>query len=460
MFVSRAAAVLFVTIAAAACSTLHAPPRAVLDARFAQIAAESGRDGKAYEILANITKTKRLSGTEGAASAVDRAFAMMQQFGFENVKKEPIKVPVWKRRNESASVMHPKTGAEEMLRITALGGSPPTPEGGIVAEVVEVQNFEELKNLGERAKGKIIFFNRPFDIKDPEPFQAYGKAVDQRGRGGYEAKKAGALAALVRSVTPALDDHPHTGGMREFMDDQKTPVAPSAAVSTLGARRLQSLLKTAGGPVKLKLTLDCGFDGEADSYNVVGEIVGSALPKEIVVIGGHLDAWDTGFGAHDDGAGCAHSLEALRLLIQQKIRPKRTVRCVLFMNEENGLRGGNGYAAAHAGDTTFFALESDAGGFEPVGFQCVQKEPIFGLLKFIAESLEPWNCSLVKAGGGGADISPLQKKGVVCAEFITDPKYYFNYHHAEIDVLSAVDPDELQRGAAALAFVISAIADL
>lgn len=448
-----------ITILAAgvSCKTLHAASRESLDARFAQIAGAGRSGGRAFDILTKIASTKRLSGSEGAASAVERARDLMREYGFERVRLEPVKVPVWKRGRESLQVV----GApNEMvnLRIAALGGSPPTPEGGVRGEVVEVKSFEELAALGDRAKGKIIFYNRPMDITDPEPFHAYGGAVDQRGRGGYEARKAGAIGAIVRSVTPRLDDHPHTGYMRPTMDDNKTPVAPTAAVSTMGARTLASLLKS--GPVTAVLDLGCGFEVDADSYNVVGEITGSEKPDEIVVIGGHLDAWDTGFGAHDDAAGCAHSMEALRLLISQKIRPKRTIRCVLFMNEENGLRGGAGYAQAHAAEKHFFAMESDRGGFEPTGFGCQKVEPIFSEFGKIVKSLAPLGCDRLVAGGGGADIGPLQTAGVVCAEFLPDPKYYFDYHHAEIDTVSAVDPGELERGAVAIAFVLSAIADL
>ncbi|MBI3817712.1 MAG: M20/M25/M40 family metallo-hydrolase [Planctomycetes bacterium] len=455
-----AALFIFIVIAAAGCRVYRVPPREVLDARFASLSAAARDDARAFDILTKITATKRLSGSDGAAKAVEAGAQIMRDAGFQNVHLEPVKVPAWTRRSESASIISGTGGGEETLRITALGGSPATPDGGITAEVVEVQSFDELHNLGDAAKGKIIFFNRPMDITDPSPFHAYSGAVDQRGRGGYEAKKAGAAAALVRSMTTRLDDHPHTGGITSFMDDEKTPVAPSAAVSTVGARKLHSLLKAGRGPVRIKLQLDCGFGPDVDSYNVIGEIPGVEKPGEIVLVGGHLDAWDTGFGAHDDGAGCAHSLEALRLLIQLKAKPARTIRCVLFINEENGLKGGAAYAAANDPSKHFFALESDSGGFDPIGFACTQKEPFFGAVRNIVQSLAPWKCDLLRPGGGGADISPLQQKGVFCGQFLPEPTYYFDFHHAETDTMAAIDRDELERGAAAIAYLLWAIADL
>ncbi|MFN0207578.1 MAG: M20/M25/M40 family metallo-hydrolase [Planctomycetota bacterium] len=415
--------------------------------------------GSAHGIMRQLAIPGRLSGSPEATEAVRRSKKLMLELGFANVRLEPVKVPVWVRKSESAKIVINGAPPEE-LRIAALGGSAATPPGGIQGEIIEINSWDDVAALGERAKGKIIFYNRAMDPRSPEPFSAYGAAVDQRSRGGYEATKAGAIAAIVRSMTTRLDNNPHTGAMRAFMDDQITPVVPTAAVSTLGAERLHSLLKSGRGPVQLQLTLDCGFREEADSHNVVGEIVGYERPEEIVLIGGHLDAWDLGDGAHDDAAGCAHTIEALRLIKSAGIRPKRTIRAVMFMNEENGLRGGRAYAEAHANEKHFFAIESDRGGFDPRGFACVPVEPFFSKLGEIVKLLEPLGCGKLQKGGGGADLSVLQKNGVVCAELIPDARYYFDYHHSALDTIDAVDPDALQRGAIALAFVISAVADM
>jgi hypothetical protein len=416
------------------------------------------RSNSAHEILQRIAVARRISGSAAAADAVERAKQWMTSLHFENVRLEPVTVPAWSRRMDAATIV---SGAPKMesLRVAAFGGSPPTPSDGVEGEIVEINSWDELKAAGDRVRGKILFFNRAMDPRDPDPFHAYGQAVDQRSRCGYEAKKAGAIAALVRSVTTRLDDEPHTGAMTAFMDDKTTPVAPAAAVSTLGARRLHSLLLS-GATVRVRLQLVCGFGPDVQSANVVGEITGSEKPDEIVLVGGHLDAWDLASGAHDDAAGCAHAIEALRLILATNRRPKRTIRAVLFMNEENGLRGGRAYAEAHANEKHIFAIESDRGGFEPVGFRCNKKQPFYRQLEGIVSQLGPLRCARLDAGGGGADISPLQAAGVTCGELIVDAGHYFDFHHSATDVPEAVDPGELQRGAIALAFVLLAVADM
>ena len=386
----------------------------------------------------------------------------MGALGFERVRAEPVTVPVWVRGPLEEAVVFVGMGesvAPESIRVTALGGSPPTPFEGVAGEVVEITSFEQLRALGDGARGKILFFNRPMDPNDPEPFHAYGTAVDQRSRGGVEAKNAGAVGALVRSITTKRDDSPHTGAMQPFLPDGKTRAVPTAAVSTLGAERLQGFLASGQGPVRVRLRLSCSFEKDRESANVVGEIVGFEKPNEIVLVGAHLDAWETGDGAHDDGAGCAQVIEALRLIRAAGLRPRRTIRGVLFMNEENGLAGGKAYFQAHKNESHLFAVETDSGGFAPRALTAPADSPIFATVSETAARLRCLGPIAVRAGGGGADLSPLQASGVACGQLVVDGSHYFDFHHSENDVLSAVDPWDLESGAAALACVLWAVAD-
>lgn len=412
----------------------------------------------ACEILRTIAVPGRLSGSRAAAESVRRSHRLMELYGFDNVRLEPVRVPVWQRRLEVAEITSGGAGSGN-LQIAALGGSPPTPAEGIEANVVEVRSEAELQQLGDHARGKIIFYNQAMDRTAADPFKAYGAAVWQRSRGAYEASKLGAVAVLVRSMTTTLDDHPHTGQMRPVLEDGRTPVVPAAAVSTRSAELLRSLLQNNPDAVRVRMRLDCGFLPDADSHNVIGEITGSSKPGEIVLVVGHLDAWDKGDGAHDDGAGCAHAMEALRLIREAGLRPKRTIRCVLFMNEENGLAGGRAYAEAHDAGAHLFAIESDRGGFAPLGVQCPRREPIHSIVQNNARFLAALGAGTVFDGGGGADISPLERRGVICGELIPDPTWYFHYHHCDADVVEAVDPRDLERGAVVLAFTLFTIAN-
>jgi Zn-dependent M28 family amino/carboxypeptidase len=335
------------------------------------------------------------------------------------------------------------------LAVCALGGSIATPKKGIIAEVIEVQSLDEVKDLGDRAKGKIIFYNRPMDPTKVMTFEAYGGAVDQRGQGAVEAAKVGAVAALVRSMTLALDDVPHTGAMR-YLDSG--PKIPAAAVSTVGANVLSQLLKS-GKKIRVQLTLNCETLPEVESANVVGEILGSEKPNEVIVIGGHLDSWDKGEGAHDDGAGSVQSMEALRLLKELGLKPKRTIRCVLFMNEENGLRGGKAYAATkHSPDEKHIAaIETDAGGFAPLGFGITADSAAFEKFKSFSGALEGIGADRIRKGGGGADISALGAAGVPLIGLMVESQRYFDYHHSNNDTIDKVNPRELELGAIALA---------
>lgn len=398
----------------------------------------------------------RLSGSPQAAKAVEWGKNMMLKSGFDSVHLETVSVPHWVRgKNERASILVGKL--KTPLAVCALGGSIATPRKGIIAEVIEVQSLDEVKNLGDRARGKIIFYNRPMDPTKVMTFEAYGGAVDQRGQGAIEAAKMGAVAALVRSMTLALDDEPHTGAMRYLDGD---PKIPAAAVSTVGANVLSDLLKS-GKKIRVQLTLNCETLPDVESANVVGEIRGSEKPNEVIVIGGHLDSWDKGEGAHDDGAGCVQSIEALRLLRELELKPKRTIRCVLFMNEENGLRGGKAYAATkHSPDEKHIAaIETDAGGFAPIGFGVTADSVTFEKLTSFLNALEGIGADRIRKGGGGADISALGATGVPLIGLMVESQRYFDYHHSNNDTIDKVNPRELELGAIALAIFAYEIAE-
>jgi carboxypeptidase Q len=409
-----------------------------------------------YTMLAEMCTTigPRLSGSPEAAKAVEYARATMMQFGFANVRTEQVMVPHWVRGKSEAGWYFDTRGAKRSLRITALGGSVGTPAKGITGEIVEVKTWEELKDLGARVKGKIVFFNRPMDRSLLTPGQAYGQAVDQRAHGAMEAGKFGAIAALVRSMTTRLDNFPHTGVM--YYADS-IPKIPAAAVSTNDAEMLSALVRS-GKPVKVGIRLSCETFPDAESANVMGELVGTEHPEEIIVIGGHLDSWDKGHGAHDDGAGCIHAIEALRLLKELGFQPKRTIRAVMFINEENGLRGGTAYAEAHhPREKHIAAIESDAGGFMPRGFGVSDSAAHQKLLGFAA-AFRSLGADHIVRGGGGVDISPLTTRGVPSLGLNVDPQRYFDYHHSADDTIDKVSEREMAYGSATLALMAYIIA--
>src|SRR5690606_32571437 len=316
---------------------------------------------------------------------------------------------------------------------------------------------EELRARADEAKGRIVFFNRPMPRVLRNTFRAYGAAVPQRGNGAIEAAKVGAVAAIVRSMTTLLDDLPHTGTLRY---EDGVPPIPAAAISTNGAEALAARIAEQG-TVELTLRLDCRPAGEGRCGNVVGEIRGTRAPEEIVLIGAHLDAWDLGHGAHDDGAGCVHCLEAVRLILACGLRPARTVRVVLFTNEENGLRGARGYAEAHADELAAHvaALETDRGGFEPKGFDTTLEEAARRRLVPALAPLRELGMGALIEGGGGADISVLRPHGVPLFGLIVADHRYFDFHHSAADVLGAVNERELALGAAAVAAMTVVLAD-
>ena len=423
-----------------------------------QIIASGLSSGKAFTILSDLTSNvgARLSGSPQAAKAVEWAKSTMEELGFDNVHLEPVTVPHWVRGSvEEASVLGVSSGENIPLKICALGGSIATPEEGVTAEVVEVKTFDELKSIGNNAKGKIVFFNRPMDKTKYSTFEAYGGAVNQRGQGAVEAAKVGGVAAIVRSMTTRLDNVPHTGAMN-YVDS--IPKIPTAAVSTVGANLLDSLL-VEHKDLKVTLKLSCQTLPDVESANVVGELTGSEKPNEVILIGGHLDSWDKGRGAHDDGAGCAHSLEALRLLKTLGFKPHRTIRAVLFMNEENGLRGGKAYAAKdRPGEKLIAAIETDAGGFSPRGFGVQADSLVFDKIARWSYLFDPIEAGNIRKGGGGADISFLGKTGVPLLGLTPDRQRYFDYHHSDSDTIDKVNERELELGATALSILAYVLA--
>ncbi len=429
-----------------------------IDARFIrQIHDVALTEGRCHPWLHHLTKKigARLAGSPQAAAAVEYTFQMLDTLGLDSVWLQPCTVPHWVRgEREVVRIAQSDMGTVE-LHALALGNSVGTGDGGISAEVVRALSIDELEKMGEaKIKGKIVFFDRPFDATKINTFEAYGGAVDQRGSGASEAAKYGAVGVLVRSMASGLNDVPHTGGL-QYKDG--LPKIPACAISTNDAELLGQLLKKS--PVKVFMRTNCELLAERPSFNVIGEIRGSEHPEEIIVVGGHLDSWDVGEGAHDDGAGCVQSMDVLQVFKRLNYKPKHTIRCVLFMNEENGLRGGTAYGdeAKRKGEKHMAAIESDRGGFTPRGFTVDGETDVFAekfpLMQPWLTVLEPYGLH-IKKGGGGADISPLKKQGVLLIGFEPDSQRYFDYHHTTADIFEAVNKRELELGTAAITSLI------
>jgi carboxypeptidase Q len=414
----------------------------------------------AFTLLKELTEQAghRLSGSAGSLKALDVTQQMMRQAGLTHVRVESVMVPHWERGTVEEAVLLDAGGRRiSPLSVCALGGSVGTPIRGITADVVEVQSFDQLRALGKSAVGKIVFFNRPMDPTRLDPFNAYGGAVDQRGRGAVEAARAGGVAAIVRSVTTARDNVPHTGAMG-YVDSVRR--VPAVAIGIEDADRLSALI-TRGPTPRVRIRLDCRVLPDAPSGNALGELTGSEFPDQIIVVGGHIDAWDKGTGAHDDGAGCVQAIEALRLLREIGVRPRRTLRAVMFMNEENGLRGGRGYAASPNRDseTPIAALESDRGGFAPRGFSVQADSATFTRVRQWQSLLELLDAGKVETGHGGVDITPIVDKGTPGFGLLVDRQRYFDYHHSANDTLDKVHPRELEHGAIVMAFLLYLISE-
>jgi hypothetical protein len=413
-------------------------------------------NGQSYAWLDHLSNEigGRLSGSENAAKAVQYTKAELEALGLDKVWLQEVMVPKWERgkKEEAFIVMGTK---KVKVPICALGGSVATKEGGIEAEVIEVQNFEDLKMLGtEKIQGKIVFYNRPMQADLISTFEAYGGCVNQRYAGAKEAIQYGAVGVVVRSMSLRLDNLPHTGSM-SYGDIAVADRIPAAAISTKGANLLSKALKL-NPKVKFRFSQHCQQFEDVLSHNVIGQITGSEFPNEIIIVGGHLDSWDLGDGSHDDGAGVVQSMEVLRLMKETGYRPKRTIRVVLFMNEENGLRGGRKYAevAKQKGEKHVFALESDAGGFTPRGFSFDCSDENFAQVESWRKLFKPYLIHYFEKGGSGADIGPLKDDQIVLAGLRPDSQRYFDHHHAENDTFDAVNKRELELGAATMTSLV------
>ncbi len=414
-------------------------------------------NGRSYDWLDHLSNEigGRLSGSFEAQQAVEYTKAELEKLGLDKVWLQPVMVPKWTRGEREFGYIQTGPGATRNINIAALGSSVPTPAGGVKAKVIEVQGIDDLAEYGrENIEGKIVFFNRPMKADLINTFEAYGHNVDQRTAGAREAAKYGAVGVIVRSMNLRLDDFPHTGNM-SYGDQPVNERIPAAAISTNDAEYLSGLLKIQKN-TELYFKLNCKQHEDVQSYNVIGEITGSEHPETIMVVGGHLDSWDLGDGSHDDGAGVVQSMEVLRLLKEIGYRPKNTLRVVLFMNEENGLRGGKKYAevAKQKGENHVFALESDSGGFTPRGFGIVANDSQFQKIESWKPLFEPYLIHYFSRGESGADIGPLKGGSTVLAGLRPDSQRYFDYHHAANDTFDKIDKRELELGAATMASMI------
>ncbi len=406
----------------------------------------------------------RLSGSVGMERAVAWGQEAMTEDGLVNVAAEPVMVPKWVRGSESARLLHPH---ERDLAMLGLGNSVGTPPEGIEADVVVVGSFAELEGLGDSVAGKIVLY----DV----PFTTYGATVQYRSKGGDAASAQGAAAVLVRSVTPVSLATPHTGALR-YRDPENVKPVPAAAVSIEDAESLHRL-QAIGVTPRVRLHMEARMEGEAPSANVVGEVRGRTKPDEVVVVSCHLDSWDAGTGAQDDGAGCVVAMEAARLIGTMERKPARTVRVVLFTNEENGLAGGRAYAEAHAHELPKHAaaMESDTGAGEPLGYRVhiplpegteledgathPTEERALAVMKDLAPLLEPLGATTMELGYAGADIGPTVKGGVPGLGMKHDMTGYWPIHHTHADTVEKIDPIALRKNVASMAVVAYALAD-
>jgi carboxypeptidase Q len=414
-----------------------------------RILAESQGSDFAWRRLAELTDTygHRLSGSQTLEQAIDWAVATMKKDGLENVRKEPVMVPRWVRGRESLELLQP---VRQPLVMLGLGNSVGTPAAGIDADVIVVNGYEDLQRRASDVRGKIVLFN--------VPFTTYGQTRPFRSDGPSRAAALGAVGMLLRSVGPTGLRTPHTGALT-YTDD--APKIPAAAIASEDADRLQRL-SDRGVAVRVRLMMEARMEADAQSYNVVGELRGRERPDEIVVVGGHLDSWDVGSGASDDGGGCVATWEALRLMKVLNLRPRRTVRVVLFTNEENGLRGGNGYRDAHLAELPnhVLLLESDGGVFDPAGFGFSGPEPARPTVTAIASLLTSIGADTVTAGGGGADIEPAATAGKAPMLSHLVRGDYFLIHHTPADTIARITPKQMSDNSAAIAVMVYAIADL
>ena len=447
----RTAVLLLTLVVTSACRPAGRDPQWLTDLRPAadKLIAASRSSDFAWRRLAELTDTfgHRLSGSESLERAIDWAVAMMQRDGLENVRKEPVMVPRWVRGRERLDLIAP---IRQSLPMLGLGNSVGTPAAGVEAEVLVVSSFEDLDRRAAEAATRIVLFN--------VPFTEYGQTVRYRTAGPSRAAAAGAVAMLLRSVGPTGLRTPHTGAT---LYDPAVAKIPAAAIAAEDADRFQRL-QDRGVPIRVQLQMDAHFEPDSQSYNVIGEIRGRELPQEIVLVGGHFDSWDVGVGATDDGGGCIVTWEAVRLMLQTGLRPRRTVRVVLFTNEENGLRGATAYRDAHAAELAnhVLLLESDGGVFDPAGFGFTGPDPGRATVTQIAGLLRSLGAHPILPNGSGADIGPSAQAGKIPTMSHVVRGEYFLIHHTEADTMARITPAQMSDNAAAIAVMAFGVADL
>ncbi len=392
----------------------------------------------------------RLSGSAQSMEAIKWAEKKFIEMGCDTVWLQPVMVPKWVRGTlEHAEIVKSKDHTNRKLSIASLGRSIGTDGKILRASVIEVKDFKSFASYTrEDVEGKIVFFNEPFDKSIPGTFRAYGKAVQQRAKGAIEASKLGAVAAIVRSVTSKPDNVPHVGTMNSFPDSVKQ--IPGVAIGVEDAEFLSNLL-VVEPDIEIGLQLDCSNLGEVLSYNVIAEVKGSELPDELIVVGGHFDSWDKGDGAHDDGAPCIQTMETLHQMIELGLKPKRTIRCVLFINEENGIRGALEYAkyAEENNEIHVAAIESDRGAFIPQGFNLEDSDEVLEEMQRWLPLLNKAKIDWIRKGGSGVDVSKI-KNVTAKIGFVPDDQRYFDVHHSDNDVFESVNAREMQLGTAAI----------
>ena len=410
---------------------------------------KSMSDTEGFERLAEMCDTfgPRFSGTANLENAIDWILDEMKKDGLDNVHGEDVMVPKWTRGNEYAQMISPW---EKELHMLSLGGTIATGPKGVTGEIIVVNNFDELKKRSREANGKIVLFNVPFD--------GYGKTVQYRTQGAIAAAKAGAIASLVRSVGPYSMNTPHTGNS-QYNDGVKK--IPHVAITVEDAAMIGRMVSR-GQKVKVKLYTEGKMEPDSRSRNVVAEIKGSEYPNEVIVMGGHIDSWDVGQGAMDDGGGCVAAWQAAKIIKDLGLRPKRTIRVVMWTNEENGLRGGNAYRDAHIDELEdhVLAMESDAGVFKPKGFGFTGPDESLSILQDIGTLLSSIESGTITKGGGGADIGPIMREGVPGMGLNVDGSKYFWYHHTNADTWDKLDQDEFNRCIATMAVMAYVVADM
>ncbi|NIW35219.1 MAG: M20/M25/M40 family metallo-hydrolase [Gemmatimonadetes bacterium] len=406
-------------------------------------------DQDAYDRLTELVDRfgHRFSGSESLERALDWILAEMEKDGLENVRGEPVLVPHWVRGEESLELVLPR---REKLPMLGLGGSVGTPPEGIGAEVLVVSSFDELENRRDEVPGKIVLLNAPFT--------SYGQTVTYRVLGAVAAARHGAVASLIRSVTPFSMRTPHTGQMRY---DPNVPQIPHAAI-TLEDADMLARMQARGEEIEVVLKMEAETLPDVLSRNVMAEVVGWEHPEQVVVLGGHIDSWDVGQGAMDDGGGSVAAWEAVRLIKDLGLRPRRTIRVVLWTNEENGLRGGRAYRDMHQDELKdhILAMESDGGVFKPYGFGFTGSEKAYRILREIGTLLDRIGAGRITRGGGGADIGPIMRDGVPGMGLRVDGEKYFWYHHTEADTIDKLDPGEMAECVAAMAVMAYVVADM